>query len=551
MAFFWRSVLIAMAYGAAYALVRELYIPAISRMNWIPMAALRFTCLLFVPVRYWPALIIGEGLPLGYQSYLCLDQCGLAWVLVNSIPSALYVAPIVYGMRKWTLGFEKQLPRNIGGLLLCMLLASLTVGLFDTLSYSLPLHREPGEHVLPYAIYGIRRIMGNYLSILMITPIVLWLAQAICQAKVQQASWRVGIANALNDAQWHATGLLMGSVAVLTSLGYVGGDTTHLTVLSGVVLLLMVAAWHYGWQSAVLVSAAANLAAITLMPTRDDMLTIVALVMITVIQSTALLLGARTTTSQLWRRAEAVARDALAATQQEVALAYGHVSSARQLARREQCTGERVRQDQAAMLAGMADDMRMRFMRVMQDARRGALNASQLADHFIVFDASYQEHQRLVEALWPVTWEDFGGPVGPLAERLQGLGIEPRFRPRSVESGACTPSEAMHQAAYRFACAGMVLMLRQACTDTVELSQAIRMEGGDTLFEGTLESMGRPITINPHALDDLKPYLNVDDEFAKQQMLDWAVNLWDGGVRFESDGSHHMRIVFWMREKEA
>jgi hypothetical protein len=311
----------------------------------------------------------------------------------------------------------------------------------------------------------------------------------------------------------------------------------------------MVAAWHYGWQSAALVGAAANLAAIALMPTRDDTLTIVAQFMITVIQSTALLLGARTTASRLWRHAEAMAREALAATQQEVALAYGHVSSARQLARREQGTAERVRQDQAAMLAGMADDMRMRFMRAMHDARHGALSASQLAGHFMVFDASYQEHQRLTEALWPATWENFGGPTGPLAERLQGLGIEPRFRPRSVEAGARAPSEAMYQAAYRFACAGMVLMLTQACTGTVELSQAIRMEDGDTVVEGTLESVGTPRTINPHALDDLKPYLNVDDEFAKQQMLDWAVNLWDGGVRFESDRAHHMRIVFWMREK--
>jgi hypothetical protein len=107
-----RSLLAALAYGLAYAVLRESSLSGISVINWIPVAGLRLVCLMLVPARYWPALIVGEAVPLAYENYRCLELFGLPWVIAASVPPMLYTAPMVYLLQKRWPGLEKTL-RNI------------------------------------------------------------------------------------------------------------------------------------------------------------------------------------------------------------------------------------------------------------------------------------------------------------------------------------------------------------------------------------------------------------------------------------------------------
>lgn len=533
--FFWRSVLAAMVYGTTYAGLRELNIDSTGYISWIPMAALRFTCLLLVPTRYWPALVVGEAIPMTYQSYVCMDQFGPLWVCVNSIPGILYVAPIFYHLRKQVPALEKSLPRNMGSLLLFMLLVSLVIGLRDTLSYSLLKQLAPGEIPLSLEVYGTRRLIGNYLSILTVTPIVLWLAEGLRQVIVQNKPLR-GIAEALKDVQWRTTGLLIAIIALLATLGYLCGEATHPLVLCGMVAALMVAAWRYGWQSAALVGAIANFAVVALMPTRDDSLTTLAQCVIAALLSGALLLGVRTT--------------ATLALERSIRMAEHSAAAARQLARHERSTGERVRQDQAAMLSGLFDDARKQIMRVMHDARAGALSPAQVAGHYMQFDAMYQEHQRVTEGLAPMVWANFGGEDGIIVQRLAEMGIDTQILPRSVEAGACELSEELAQAFYRLACDAIIYLLTRAPSNRLQLHMAIRMQDGHTVAEATLTSMGSPMKLSAIVLDDLNPHLGVDDHVTEQHLRDRA-QLYDGDARIVQTSPHRMCILLQVVEKAA
>lgn len=72
---------IAAAYGAAYEFARHLSFP-----QWMITAGLRLACLFLLPLRYWPALALGEGSPLLETSLLCVSDLGIPWAISESVP---------------------------------------------------------------------------------------------------------------------------------------------------------------------------------------------------------------------------------------------------------------------------------------------------------------------------------------------------------------------------------------------------------------------------------------------------------------------------------
>src|SRR5215471_14025461 len=69
-----RHLLVAALYAVGYVLLRS-----VSVSNWNLPAGLRLVCLLLVPYRYWPALIVGEAIPVGYQALDCQHLFGWTW----------------------------------------------------------------------------------------------------------------------------------------------------------------------------------------------------------------------------------------------------------------------------------------------------------------------------------------------------------------------------------------------------------------------------------------------------------------------------------------
>jgi hypothetical protein len=86
-----RHVAVVIAYVLGYELLRSFTVS-----HWILTAGLRLSCLLLTPYRYWPALAVGELLPLAYLGYDCYDQFGLAWSIAAAIPPVVLGMPIVW-----------------------------------------------------------------------------------------------------------------------------------------------------------------------------------------------------------------------------------------------------------------------------------------------------------------------------------------------------------------------------------------------------------------------------------------------------------------------
>ena len=77
-----RHLAVAAGYAVSYLLLRE-----ISFSHWVLFAGVRLCALMLMPYRYWPALLVGELLPLGYISLSCLDQYGWMWSAVMLVPT--------------------------------------------------------------------------------------------------------------------------------------------------------------------------------------------------------------------------------------------------------------------------------------------------------------------------------------------------------------------------------------------------------------------------------------------------------------------------------
>ncbi|KAG9613615.1 hypothetical protein KCV01_g1086, partial [Aureobasidium melanogenum] len=94
-----QHVAIAAAYAACYEVTRH-----VTFSHWILTAGLRLACLLLLPMRYWPALAVGEALPMAENAIVCLKQFGAPWVVSASVPMIVlcmgWVKPM---LARWSL----------------------------------------------------------------------------------------------------------------------------------------------------------------------------------------------------------------------------------------------------------------------------------------------------------------------------------------------------------------------------------------------------------------------------------------------------------------
>jgi hypothetical protein len=79
---------------------------------------------MLTPRRYWPALVVGEVIPLAYFNVQCLDDFGLLWVVVNSVPPIVLGMPVMVWFRNRAGLFPTPGMVNLSRLLGCMLALS-------------------------------------------------------------------------------------------------------------------------------------------------------------------------------------------------------------------------------------------------------------------------------------------------------------------------------------------------------------------------------------------------------------------------------------------
>lgn len=166
---------IAAAYAACYELARYF-----STSHWALTAGLRLACLFLVPIRYWPALILGETLPSVENALLHESQFGAAWSLAAAVPMVLLWIPIVRPLRRrWSLrGPDGGL--HVGVFLTATLGCAVVTAISTTLELQAALLSNPGAWPeISASAYFWAYLLGAYLGALTLTPTIVALDERI------------------------------------------------------------------------------------------------------------------------------------------------------------------------------------------------------------------------------------------------------------------------------------------------------------------------------------------------------------------------------------
>lgn len=248
---------IAAAYGAGYEIARHLSFP-----QWMLTSGLRLAALLLLPVRYWPALALGEGLPLLEDAAANGRDMGLPWAISAAVPMVvLWMAALKPLRRYWPVIDER------GGVRLPMILvAALATAVITSVATLLtalaailntPTAEWPDPATGPMG-YFLAYALGSYLGALTLTPTILALRERFLNLRGQ----------GLTTARIVGSPLFKDVVAwllpVLAALVWVG-LTTHddlLRQIARLALLLPVLgmAWRHGWHGTAMGGMAASIA---------------------------------------------------------------------------------------------------------------------------------------------------------------------------------------------------------------------------------------------------------------------------------------------------
>lgn len=259
----------------------------VSSSQWVLRAGLRLTCLLLLPYRYWPAVILAEVAPMAKISIDCYDQFGPLYAFGKLIPPIAYTAPIVWWCRSRLGLFGPRHTIRMGVLMLCILLQSLVTAARDIgLVY---LGHMPD---VVFSEWTSGFILGNYLGILTVVPLTLVLHGLIRETK-PKALW----------ARLSQSRLAMDSVALLLPalllLTWIAAHAKGEFGLVSRMALFLPVAWltlRHGWRGAAIGGFGASVAIYAINPKLYDATTMQAEAFISFAVTTLLMLGARIAT---------------------------------------------------------------------------------------------------------------------------------------------------------------------------------------------------------------------------------------------------------------
>lgn len=247
-----------------YALAYWVVTHALVNAPWAFTSALRIACLLLIPYRYWPALVLGEAVPLIYRNVACLDDFGLTWVIVASIPSIAVAMPVVWWFRSRAALFPARHLVDITKLVCCTLILAV---LWAVVSYAaLATIRLPtGPYRIPDGA-SLALFFGNYMPLLVVVP---WLVMIRIQEL--QPGWRPPSFRSL--AVHPRTRDVAIAVLVLATLLWLHRTVVEIEKPITVIAMFLPAAWltfKRGWRASVLGGTLSILAASFVMEWRPD-----------------------------------------------------------------------------------------------------------------------------------------------------------------------------------------------------------------------------------------------------------------------------------------
>jgi glucose-6-phosphate-specific signal transduction histidine kinase len=424
---------VAAAYACCYVVLH-----ALSVSHWNLPAGLRVTCLLLVPYRYWPALIVGELLPTSYFAWQDHDQFGWAWAALAALPPILLNAPVFAWCRRHMPLFRAG-QINLAGLLSPILLGALMTTLGDVVAL-MALHMPngaPGPAITARIVLGY--FLGNDLGALTLAPTFLVLRARFNDAG-RRVAWRAVLRSRfIRDC---AVAVVPPLLALLWMTSAGNDDTRQIYRIA----MFLPVAWmtlRHGWQGAAVAGTLASIAVQLTMTVVRDPSVIQAQALIAFAISTLLLLGSR-----LIFRSEIPSRDsadALCGFQLAQQGLYQEEMRLRQAAEALEDIGQSIRDNQKRLL----------------DRLRPVLPAS--LEQVYARHAAITQHEmyRLADALHPRAWRERGVPEtfkeGPLAQAAALVGAS--YECHLTRGGVDKLAPDVHMMLYRLACEVMVYVL--------------------------------------------------------------------------------------------
>jgi len=416
-----RHLAVAAGYALGYVLLRE-----ISFSHWVLFAGLRLCALMLMPYRYWPALLLGELVPLGYISLACLDQYGWMWSAAMLVPPIGLAMPIVHFCREQRRLFPARSITSINVLLLCSLLVSVVWTFADTVALILATIHTSYD----YRAAAGRYFLGSYIGILTVVPLVLAVREELISKPVRQILAGVPESRLVLET----ISSLLPALALLVWLASgVAGDASQAARMA----MFLPVAWlslRHGWRGAAVGGTAASIAVILTMPVLRDHGTVQAQAFIAFTITTMLMLGARIAAlHELERQERMDSRLALAMAQRNVYLG--------ELQLRQ--TSYALEQMSSAVQASYTQLLgRMRSLLPGNDERTYYRQAA-VAQH---------QMYRLADSLYPLTWRDRGLPAalreGSIPRALDEGGIVYWC---DIQGDVEQLSSSVHMALYRLA----------------------------------------------------------------------------------------------------
>lgn len=246
-------VAVAAAYEAVYEIAYYL-----SFQQFLLTTGLRLACMLLLPSRFWPALAIGEAVPLVETAAFCANQFGMLWAILVSVPTVVLWWPLLKPLRRrWALHDASgriSMPVIIGA----TVSAALITATITTLALVAALAHTPEKwSVTSPTPFFFGYLLGAYLGALTLTPVILALQEryrALQQPLRVKLIWRSTLARDM--LAW-----VVPALAVLTCLAIVTDNESIRQITRLALLWPMVGlASRHGWHGTALGGMAASMA---------------------------------------------------------------------------------------------------------------------------------------------------------------------------------------------------------------------------------------------------------------------------------------------------
>lgn len=280
-------VAVAATYEALYEITYHVSFP-----QFLLTTGLRLAFLLLLPTRFWPAIAIGESVPLLEHALFCVDKFGWAWAVLASIPTVALWAPLLKALLDhWPLHDEHGRLR-MPVILAATFSTAIITAAITTLTLVAALQHAPGKwpDLSPVSFF-FSYALGGYLGALTLTPTLLALYERFRNTPMEAFSvallWRSRLFR--DVICW-----VVPALAALVWLAQTTGDDTVRQIARLALLWPVIGlARRHGWHGTAVGGMGASFALALTARGLVDVMTLQVQLVLAVVLSAALLLGGR------------------------------------------------------------------------------------------------------------------------------------------------------------------------------------------------------------------------------------------------------------------